>query len=442
MDQVIIVGGGIAGLTAAYRLERAGVPYTVIFDQLGGRIHTEEVDNAPQDMGAEYFLDHDSSLLDLINILDIEIEPYISNRAIYDLNSGKSMQMPNSADSFINSIRKQFTTIRYLGISNLSAAKKLSSHLDGWIAEIEMLYQKLDQATIDDVFGPSKEIITPYADYTLLDYLTIQLGMSEEFVMKMIDPLFRAIYMLGSDELTAVIGVLGFAAKNSNIYHVKGGNKVIINRLYQYIQANAQKERVTSIKRVSEGAYKVLLSNGSEISGSSIFLATPLQSIKFIELIGFEPFQERIDQLLHIPYNPNVHHHLIQGIPNSKIGNIFDSGADTVFIANPDMICEINQVDADYFDVTSTRKYEDTDFTRYFDQYTSIRSIHWSPAYPLYNPTTMDNFPNTPKLAPGLYMGTDNILTTMGTSVLIANLISEELITMYSKDKELATIDI
>ena len=43
---VVIVGGGIAGLSAAYELAKANVPYTIVEQRprLGGVIQTERVE--------------------------------------------------------------------------------------------------------------------------------------------------------------------------------------------------------------------------------------------------------------------------------------------------------------------------------------------------------------------------------------------------------------
>jgi oxygen-dependent protoporphyrinogen oxidase len=56
--RVAVVGGGIAGLTAAYRLQQAGVDYRLIEaePQLGGKIRTESVDGFLIEGGPDSFL--------------------------------------------------------------------------------------------------------------------------------------------------------------------------------------------------------------------------------------------------------------------------------------------------------------------------------------------------------------------------------------------------
>src|SRR5215467_757262 len=57
-SQVIIVGAGVAGLTAAIDLGRSGVPVIVLEarDRIGGRVYTRRVSgcDAPIELGAEF----------------------------------------------------------------------------------------------------------------------------------------------------------------------------------------------------------------------------------------------------------------------------------------------------------------------------------------------------------------------------------------------------
>ena len=55
---VVVVGGGIAGLAAAYDLAKAGVRVTLLeaSDRLGGKLHADEIAGVPVDLGAESLL--------------------------------------------------------------------------------------------------------------------------------------------------------------------------------------------------------------------------------------------------------------------------------------------------------------------------------------------------------------------------------------------------
>lgn len=56
VERVIVVGAGIAGLTAARALSRCGVDVVVVEarDRIGGRVHTADVGGYPVDLGASW----------------------------------------------------------------------------------------------------------------------------------------------------------------------------------------------------------------------------------------------------------------------------------------------------------------------------------------------------------------------------------------------------
>ena len=76
MKDVVIIGGGIAGLYSGYLLNKNQINYEVYYEEIGGRIQTINIDGIDnhQDMGAEYFLDFDTTLMNLIAELNLEIE--------------------------------------------------------------------------------------------------------------------------------------------------------------------------------------------------------------------------------------------------------------------------------------------------------------------------------------------------------------------------------
>jgi monoamine oxidase len=56
VDRVVVVGAGIAGLAAASRLRRAGIPCVVLEarDRVGGRLHTVDLAGVPVDLGGSW----------------------------------------------------------------------------------------------------------------------------------------------------------------------------------------------------------------------------------------------------------------------------------------------------------------------------------------------------------------------------------------------------
>ena len=66
-NNVLVIGGGIAGLTAARQLTSAGLQVTLLEarDRLGGRIFTQHTPEYPVELGAEFVHGHPEEILGL-----------------------------------------------------------------------------------------------------------------------------------------------------------------------------------------------------------------------------------------------------------------------------------------------------------------------------------------------------------------------------------------
>lgn len=87
--RIIVIGGGLTGLTIAYLLKKRGIPVTILEarERLGGRIHTiYNAGEAPLEMGATWLGQKHTQLLDLLQQLGLEVyNQFMNESAIYDL---------------------------------------------------------------------------------------------------------------------------------------------------------------------------------------------------------------------------------------------------------------------------------------------------------------------------------------------------------------------
>lgn len=79
MDRVVIIGGGLAGLSLAYELKKEKIPF-YLFEagsRWGGRIHTLEQFGPSQskvELGAEWIDTSDQNVIELVSQLNLKIE--------------------------------------------------------------------------------------------------------------------------------------------------------------------------------------------------------------------------------------------------------------------------------------------------------------------------------------------------------------------------------
>ncbi|NEP81279.1 MAG: FAD-dependent oxidoreductase [Okeania sp. SIO3C4] len=245
---VLIVGAGIAGLTAAYRLTQAGVPVNIIEarNRVGGRIKTmEKVAGTflSADLGGEY-IDSDHAIL---RSLAAELGL-------------------TEVDLFVNQEGLAGTAYYFGGrfVPEAELVADVAPVVERIEADLEAIDEFEDYTTLfPEVIELDNLSITEYLDSIETTPLMRQILRVAYSVLYGSDPDVQSslnlIYFLGLDEGTfAPFGI------SDERYVIPGGNQQITNQLATFVSGSIETGTVLeAINSLSDGSYQVSLRSGN-----------------------------------------------------------------------------------------------------------------------------------------------------------------------------------
>jgi len=173
---VIIVGGGIAGLSAAYDLAKAGVPHTLIEKQsrVGGVIQTQQWEDCLLECGPDSFISAKPEAMTLIRELGLEADVIGSKddeRVTYIQRHGKLVRLPEGTTMFVPTRPRAM----------------LASPLVGWGTKLRMGREFFR--------GPKT-----YSDRSVSEFVTDHFG--RETLDYLAEPLLSGVYGGDPDQLS------------------------------------------------------------------------------------------------------------------------------------------------------------------------------------------------------------------------------------------------
>jgi oxygen-dependent protoporphyrinogen oxidase len=194
-EHVVVVGGGITGLTAAYRLSQGGVHVTVVEpDRLGGKLQTSLVAGRPVDETADAFLLRVPWALALCH--DLELDGELISPA------------ERTAHLFLDGARRPLPTGHVMGVPTDLDALAAS----GVVSPAGVERARADLTLPADAGDPA----VSGDDVAVGPYLRRRLG--DEVVDRLIDPLLGGINAgdTASMSLAAVVPQLDAAARSGD----------------------------------------------------------------------------------------------------------------------------------------------------------------------------------------------------------------------------------
>jgi protoporphyrinogen/coproporphyrinogen III oxidase len=266
MQRVVIIGGGISGLSAAHDLTRSGADCIVLEKQprLGGVIETRTWENCMLECGPDSFISTKPEALQLIKELGLENEVIGSNdhqRVTYILKKGRLIPLPEGVAMIVPT----------------RAMPMLKSPLLGWGTKFRMALEMFRQP------GKSK-------DRSVADFVVDHFG--QETLDYLAEPLLSGVY--GGDprelsvasvlprflQMEAQYGSLARAALQSKrqpssgasvFQTLKGGLGKLVDVLAKGL--TIQNQTAEMIERIS-GGFRVRAA-GDWLEADQVILACP-----------------------------------------------------------------------------------------------------------------------------------------------------------------------
>jgi len=159
---VLVVGGGITGLTAAYTLGRAGIPTTLVeaADRLGGKVRTESIDGFLVESGPDSFISYRPAALELARELGLgeAIIGPTHPRTVWIRSRGRFVQLPEAMGLVLPTRLGPFIkTAMFSPLEKLRIGLDLVLPRDGLDRDVSVgafLRRRLGGVLVDRLAGP------------------------------------------------------------------------------------------------------------------------------------------------------------------------------------------------------------------------------------------------------------------------------------------------
>ncbi|HEY9827322.1 MAG TPA: NAD(P)/FAD-dependent oxidoreductase [Stenomitos sp.] len=267
--KIAIIGGGIAGLNAAYHLKRAGFKATVYEARarLGGRIHSVTGALAPglvSDLGGSLINTDHADILALVKTFKLQL----FNRRFH----AQHLPFPSTAYFFDQSIRSEAQIAE--------ALRPLARQIGKDAALLDRNY---------DQYAPQFDLLS------VAQYLTQHADkIPKPFIRELIENTIRTEYGVEPENSSALqllfllptvkgqaVDVLSYS---DEVYSVQGGSGKIIEGLVHTLPGQIQtRMRLTQLHTTSEG-FKLVFANGKIVRADYVVLAMPFTLLRQVKL--------------------------------------------------------------------------------------------------------------------------------------------------------------
>jgi monoamine oxidase len=268
---VLIVGAGIAGLTAAYYLNRSGVPVKIVeaSQRVGGRILSQNQAIGTEttvELGGEFIDSGHTNIRKLAKELGlVEVDLFAADRGL-------------TKDIWF--FNHRIVTERELITAFIPLAKQIDRDVKA-IGEVN--YKSTNPRTIElDLLSIKDYLIRYCPDPRLRKF--VEVAYTNEYGLEIErQSAINLILLIGKD-----LNQIEIFGSSDQRYHLRGGNQRIIDKLAAKLGDRIETNtRLESIRSSPNGRYRVSLHQGGtskEYTFDRVILALPFSILRTIDL--------------------------------------------------------------------------------------------------------------------------------------------------------------
>lgn len=249
MQEVIIIGGGLAGLSAANHLHKQGISFKIIeaSDRVGGRVKTDIIDGFRLDHGFQVLLTAYPETQALLDYKALNLKQFVPGAVLLQEN-GKQEHIGDPLRDFSSLFPTIFASVG--GLGNKFKILSLKNRLAG--------------KSIEQIFAQKSK--------TSLAALREDYGFSEVIINRFFKPFFSGIFL--ETELNTDRRMFDFVFKMFGEGYAAVPNSGM-EEIPKQLAANLPADNIFLQQKVTgiEGS-QVFLESGETLQGQKILLAT------------------------------------------------------------------------------------------------------------------------------------------------------------------------
>ncbi|MDX6636907.1 MAG: monoamine oxidase [Solirubrobacterales bacterium] len=320
--RIAVVGGGLAGLTCAYRLKQAGYLADLYeaSDRLGGRCWTRRGDFAEGQIA-----EHGGELID---------QGHTQTRQL-------AQELGLNLDNLLAAEANGTDPFYYFDGQPYSFTQATEDLKQIW----QQLHRDVSAASYPTLYTQSTQRGRELDAMSIADWIQAYVpGGSKSKLGQLLDVAYNIEYGAETNVQSSLnmLYLLGFSGQgqlrifgpSNEKYHVRGGNDQIPARLANALQGQINTgSELVAIRRNSDGSYRLTLQSGSAtstVTADRVVLALPFSILRGVNYskAGFSAVKDTAIQELGMGTNSKLHLQFKSRFWNS-LGNQGDTYADT-----------------------------------------------------------------------------------------------------------------